>query len=321
MENRSHALIAGLFVLLLGLAAAGSLWWFGGKREVTQDYIVTTGKNVTGLSLQAQVRYRGIRVGKVESIDLDPSNARRTLIRIRILDEIPVTRSTTAKLGFQGITGIAHILLEDDGVDTTPLAGSQGSLPQIAMQDSLIDQISDVGTDTLRSAREFLESANQLLSPDNRDKIARILGNLETTTGEFQQASVELKRLLSPENVRLLQATLVNAEKSTAQLGEQIGPLFADTRALVLRLQSASDKFETTLADISGATGKVNEGLQALTPSLGELATDLSSNSRQLGRVLRMLEDTPQSLLFGRDAAPGPGEAGFETPATDASRR
>ena len=316
MENRSHALIAGLFALLLGFAAAGSLWWFGGKRELTQDYIVVTGKNVTGLSLQAQVRYRGIRVGKVEAIDLDPKNARRTLIRIRILDEIPVTRSTTAKLGFQGITGIAHILLEDSGSDTAPLATADGDLPRIAMQDSLIDQLSDVGGDTLRSAREFLDSANQVLSPANRVKIANILGSLETTTGEFRQASVELKHLLSPENVRLLQATLVNAEKSTAQLGTQIGPLFTEARALVLRLQSASDKFETTLADISGATGKVNDGLEALTPRLGELATDLSTNSRQLGRVLRMLEETPQSLLFGRDAAPGPGETGFQAPAT-----
>ena len=30
MENRSHALIAGLFTVLLGLAALGALWWFGG---------------------------------------------------------------------------------------------------------------------------------------------------------------------------------------------------------------------------------------------------------------------------------------------------
>jgi phospholipid/cholesterol/gamma-HCH transport system substrate-binding protein len=47
-------------------------------------------------------------------------------------------------------------------------------------------------------------------------------------------------------------------------------------------------------------------------PRLNELATDFSLTSRQLSRVLRLLEDTPQGLVFGAPAqAPGPGEAGF----------
>ena len=32
MENRSHALIAGLFTLLLGISAIAALWWFSGKQ-------------------------------------------------------------------------------------------------------------------------------------------------------------------------------------------------------------------------------------------------------------------------------------------------
>lgn len=58
MENRSHALLAGLFVLLLGACAVAALWWFGGKREPTNEYVVVTHKNINGLNLQAQVRYR-----------------------------------------------------------------------------------------------------------------------------------------------------------------------------------------------------------------------------------------------------------------------
>lgn len=84
MENRSHALIAGLFTLLLGLAAVASVWWFGGKREVSNEFVVVTRQNVTGLSPQGQVRYRGISVGKVQSIDLDPKDVRNILIRIRV---------------------------------------------------------------------------------------------------------------------------------------------------------------------------------------------------------------------------------------------
>ena len=35
MENRSHALVAGLFALILGFSTVAALWWFGGKQGDT----------------------------------------------------------------------------------------------------------------------------------------------------------------------------------------------------------------------------------------------------------------------------------------------
>ena len=120
MENRSHALIAGLFMLFFGISAVVALKWFGGEQEASNEYLVLTTKNVTGLNVQAKVRYRGVNVGKVEAIELDPNDVRNTLIRIRIKKTIPVTMGTTAKLGYQGVTGLAHVLLEDTGKDASP---------------------------------------------------------------------------------------------------------------------------------------------------------------------------------------------------------
>lgn len=305
MENRSHALVAGLFVLLLGLSAVAALWWFGGQQEASNEYLVLTRKNITGLNVQAQVRYRGVRVGKVESIELDPNDVSATLIRIRIRKMIPVTLGTSAKLGYQGVTGIAHILLEDSGKDGTPLGAPGGGLPRITMQDSLIQELSDVGGETLRNARDLIASANELLSPDNRQNIAKVLANLETTTGNASQATAQLREVLTPENVRLLNATLARAEQTAGQAG----PFFAEARGLVARLQSVGEKLEATLGDRSSG------GAAALVPRLNELSAELSANSQQLNRVLRMLEDAPQSLIFGpQRASPGPGENGFTPP-------
>ncbi len=306
MEDRSHALIAGLFALLLGCAAVAALWWFGGTQEASSEYVVLTRKNITGLTPQAQVRYRGVRVGKVESIELDPNDVGNTLIRIGIRKGIPITRGTTAKLGYQGVTGIAHVQLEDSGSDAVLLTASDGGLPRIVMQDSLIQELSDAGGDTLRNARDFLASANQLLSPENRQSIARTLANLETTAGNARDATAQLRNLLTPENIRLLNSTLVRAEQTAGQAG----PFFAEARGLVAHLQAVSEKLETVLGDTS--TG----GSGALVPRLNELSTELSTSSRQLNRVLQMLEESPQSLIFGpRRAIPGPGEPGFNAPA------
>jgi phospholipid/cholesterol/gamma-HCH transport system substrate-binding protein len=298
MENRSHALIAGLFALLLGLSAVAALWWFGGKKEATNQYVVVTKKTITGLNLQAQVRYRGIRVGKVETIELDPHDFSNILIGISVDRNIPVTRGTTAKLGYQGITGIAHVLLEDSGKDTQSLEGENGELPRILMQDSLMQELSDVGGETLRNARDLLDKANDVLSPENRQSISRSLANLEVTTARLSQ-------LLAPENVRVFSSTLVKTEQAVGQAG----PFFAEARDLVSSLKSASEKLNATLDASSG------DGIGALLPRLNDLADELGSSSRQLNRVLQNVEDSPQSLIFGRqNALPGPGEAGFVAP-------
>lgn len=311
MENRSHALLAGLFTLLLGLAALASIWWFGGRHEATKEYTVVTRQNVTGLSLQGQVRYRGIRVGKVQSIELDPQDVRNILVRINVDRAVPVTRGTTAKLGYQGITGIAHILLEDRGADATPLVGGEGESPRIAMQSSLIEELSDAGTATLRQARDLLTSANQVLDAENRQHLTNILANLDATTGNTNAATRQLRQLLAPENVRLLQATLARAEQAAGEAA----PALVEARRLLVRLQSVSEKLDQLIGDPSPG------GVGALAPRLNELGSELSASSRQLNRVLQMLEESPQSLIFGvPQAAPGPGEAGFVPPPTREDR-
>lgn len=305
MENRSHALLAGLFTLLLGLAALASVWWFGGQREATHDYVVVTRQNVTGLSPQAQVRYRGIGVGKVQSIQLDPDDVRNILIYIRVGAEVPVTVGTTAKLGFQGVTGIAHVLLEESGGERTPLTSSDHQLPRIFMQQSLIEELSEVGGATMRQARDLLTSANQLLSAENRQRITQTLGNLEASTRRADETLARLQQVLSPENVRLLNATLVRTEQAMGQ----VGPFFAESRELVTRLKALGGKLDLALDDPAG-------GASALMPRLNELSTELSLSSRQLNRILQRFEEAPQSLLFGNpQTAPGPGEAGFSAPA------
>lgn len=303
MENRSHALIAGLFALLLGASAIASIWWFGGQREATQDFIVVARQNVTGLSPQAQVRYRGIGVGKVQSIRLDPDDIRNILIRIRVDSEVPVTRGTTARLGYQGVTGIAHVLLEESGRDPAPLADGSGKPPRIAMQASLIEELSDVGGETMRQARDFLAAANELLKPENRARISRTLASLEAATARAEQVLAGVERVLSPANLERVERLLVNAEAASAQAL----PVAGEARELIGRLRAATGKLDLALGDPVETA--------ALVPRINALSDELSQSSRQLSRILRMLEETPESLIFGTSrASPGPGEPGFVPP-------
>jgi phospholipid/cholesterol/gamma-HCH transport system substrate-binding protein len=130
------------------------------------------------------------------------------------------------------------------------------------------------------------------------------LANLEATSASMKPAIenmnatlVQVRKLLDDQNIR-----------SISKAAGEVGPLLADTRQLVGRMQATADKLDVAIGDASAG------GTSALMPRLNELAADFSLTSRQLSRVLRLLEDSPQGLVFGVPAAaPGPGEPGFSS--------
>mgnify|MGYP003620906254 CR=1 FL=1 len=72
MENKSHALAAGLFVVLLTAMVIGWSIWMGRDNAAYTRYELATQDSVTGLQLQATVRYKGVPVGKVTAIEFNP---------------------------------------------------------------------------------------------------------------------------------------------------------------------------------------------------------------------------------------------------------
>ncbi len=304
MENKSHAFLAGLFALLLGAAAIAALIWLRGTQDNLREYVVVTKFSIGGLNPEAQVRYRGIRVGKVMDIRLDSDNPSDILIRISIADNIPLTKGTIAKLASQGVTGIAHVLLLDSGTNDEPLVARDGKLPRIVMVPSLLDEMTENGPAALRQAQELMAAASALLNEENRRRFAATLANLEATSASMKPAIenmnatlVQVRKLLDDRNIR-----------SISKAAGEVGPLLADTRQLVGRMQATADKLDVAIGDASAG------GTSALMPRLNELAADFSLTSRQLSRVLRLLEDSPQGLVFGVPAAaPGPGEPGFSS--------
>lgn len=302
MENKSHAFVAGLFALLLGLAGLLALYWLGGSREETHDYVVVTKQNIGGLNPQAQVRYRGIRVGKVSDIRLDPDDYANILVTISVNEDVPLTHGTVAKLNYQGVTGLAHILLLETGKNSEPLVPDDDKPPRITMIPSLFDELGETGAATLRQAKQLMVSANAMLSEENARHLTATLVNLEAASANMKPTLENLNGTLQQMRKLLDDRNLKNLAQATGE----VGPLLADTRVLIGKMQAATDKFDIAIGDAS--TG----GASGLMPRLNELASDFSQTSRQLSRVLRILEDTPQGLVFGAPALqPGPGEAGF----------
>jgi phospholipid/cholesterol/gamma-HCH transport system substrate-binding protein len=126
MENKSHALAAGGFVLLLSTALVSMAVWLTRDDRALISYELAGAVNVSGLQPQANVRFQGVPVGKVTSIKLDPSTRGLVVVNITVDEHAPISNRTFATLAYQGVTGLTFIQLDD----AAPAAGRRvGSNP------------------------------------------------------------------------------------------------------------------------------------------------------------------------------------------------
>ena len=312
MENRAYALVAGIFVILLGAALAAALWWFGEPVENLKRYLLVSTSNITGLNVEAQVRFRGIEAGRVEAIGIDPDDPRLIVVRINLRDDLPVTAGTRASLGYQGVTGLAFVQLEDSGEDPRPLTAGSDGLPRIELKPGLLDQASNAALNTLNRISEMADRLTRILSDDNVARVERVLDRLEhastnvdRTFAEAPQTLVAIREAVGPDQLGQLPQVLANFEK----LGREASPAISDFRQLMTKLEDTAHNFNR-LFDGAG------QGLMTGTlPRLNALLQELADTSRQISSLFREVEAAPQMLLLGRGRQPpGPGEAGYEGP-------
>ena len=145
MENKAHALAAGAFVLLVSALLVAMAWWLSREGGVRVAYELSSRDSVSGLNLQAAVRFKGVQVGKVTAISFDPKVPGNVLVRISVDTNAPVTQATFATLGYQGVTGIAHVQLDDGPGPKTPLVSLDGDPPRIPMRPGLMGRITHQG--------------------------------------------------------------------------------------------------------------------------------------------------------------------------------
>jgi len=306
MENRAYALAAGMFTLLLGAALVAVALWFGKDDLEYVPFLITTTTSVSGLKAEAPVRYRGVEVGRVESIRIDPGINGDIHIRIGVTEGTPVTKSTFARLGYQGVTGLAYVALDDNGDSKELLKSASRKVAEIPMRRSIMD----TGEDLIAAFGEIAIRVNTLLDEDNQKAVRRALVGLEKAT--------------------LKTAALADR---TAALAEKLEPGVAGVPGLVGDARGAIGNANKLIGNLNGLTSKIEERVEALNrvaksveevgstaravndetlPRLNALVEDLHKETRALDRLLNALGEHPQSLVFGTPRGkPGPGESGF----------
>ena len=318
MENKSHALAAGTFVvLLLALVIALSVWLTRDTRDL-QTYELSSPDAVTGLQPQASVRYKGVNIGKVTAITLDPQKIGNVLIQVAIDTQAPITESTFGTLGFQGVTGLAFVQLDDEGQSTVLLPPSDGAPTRIPMRPGLLTKLTDQGEDLLAKLVTGTERVNTLLSDDNQKALRSTIDNLGQAAAGLQQLTASTNKAL-PQFLQDSRATLKVIQDTSERVGDSADEAKRSAASFkqTTERMNAKDGTLDQLARGVETLALTGQALNTATlPRLNRAVEDTARAARQVSRAVNTVNDNPQSLIFGQGPiAPGPGEAGFTAPA------
>jgi phospholipid/cholesterol/gamma-HCH transport system substrate-binding protein len=328
MENKSHAIVSGVFVLLVAAMLAVLAYWLTRDDTVRRSYEISSADAITGLQPQAAVRYKGVPVGRVTGIALDSVEPGHVLITISVDEKAPVTQATFATLAFQGLTGLSYIQLDEQAGASQAALTAQSGLARIPMRTNLMSRLTDQGGAILSQVEQTTQRVNGLLAPQNQQALVKSITQLGEAAASISALSARAQAALGPAQGP--------GSLNLPQLAEDAGASFRSMRLAGERMTASAEAFKLASEDYrklgqrlnesGGTIDRLNQSAESLNatvktlnsslmPRVNRTTEDAHRAVRQVGQTAESLGEQPQALLWGKPpVVPGPGEKGFVAP-------
>lgn len=320
MEPKVNYLLVGLFVVVLGAVSLAVVLWLskGDYRGVYDRYYTYMRESVSGLSIDSAVRYRGVDVGRVKEIILDPDNPEEVRLALEIVRGTPVKEDTLAVLETQGLTGITTVNLTGGSRDSPLLtAKANQKYPVIKSAPSLFTRLdsalsrilADESFPTLlANLNGLVHDARGVVDAEARADLKRILADLAKVTHTLATRQAQLDHSI----VKADQA-LERFASLGKNLDEELPEMIAEAKASIRSFQNMNQEIGRAGASFESLLDSNRSNIDQFTgQTLGEaglLVSDFRQLTLTLQKFAEELEREPSAVIFGRSRpAPGPGE-------------
>ncbi len=295
MESRINYTVVGVFVVLLLAGLISFVYWLGkyGYKQEHDYYYVYMVESVSGLSSEASVKYRGVDVGIVEKMGLNPKNSEEVELLLKLKHGTQIKVDTRATLKSFGMTGLAFVELTGGRKDA-PLLARGEQIPIIPAAPSTYARLDESLTILAGKLARALDKIDRLLSEQNLQNVAEILAEMKGLTQDVRGQLQGFHRLVDSSIVM---------EKGITQA-------FVKVESAAVGVEKMAGSLEHDYADPDrNLTNLARRNLESFHQLLAELEILVSD----LQRTTRELEASPSDLIFKRSQVqPGPGEEGYE---------
>lgn len=291
METKANHLAVGVFVLVAVAGFFAFVMWLGKTeidREVDAYHIYFRG-SVSGLTSSSTVRYRGVPVGSVTDIVIDPNNSEQVLVTIEVTGGTPIKEDATASLEMQGITGLVNVQLGGGAKESPRLVAKEAQpLPVIASVPSAIEALFEDIPRAIVRFTDLIERATLLLSDENMQAITDTLQSVRRLGDTLAESS---------DDVGALTADVAATAAEIRRAAEEMNTLVADIRE---RVPAMLDTTTATLSAAEGAFSAVSANIETLTgeaqASLSQLRANAETLTAETTATLREVRESADQL-------------------------
>lgn len=324
----------GLAVLVGGTALLAGMK-LGEQRDLYPVRFSDADVSLSGLEVGSPVKYSGIRVGRVESIRVDPKDVSVIVVTLNLTGGTPVAEDTKASLGSVGITGLKYVELTRGSREARVRAPGEEIPPGSSLFDDLTNQAGEIAVEV----RAALANVTAFTGADMKDRVARVLDRTEsllasveaTVTGNQEHVTELLERLVAtsrevealsrgltgtvgrvngllddvrPRAVALLdegQALLAELRQSRADLSLSTGTTLAEAEAMLRDARGALGEkgLGQTLAELSAVLRQAQVLMLHNREGVGEAVVYLRETAENLSEFSAKVRDDPSLLLMG----------------------
>jgi phospholipid/cholesterol/gamma-HCH transport system substrate-binding protein len=278
-----------LFITVAGFFIAPKL------RDTGEIYVVNfRNTSVQGLIIGSLVKYRGVEVGRVVRIRVNPTDLDSILVDVKIRTDVVVKTDMTASMVYVGLTGQKYIEISG-GTMSAPNLAARGEIPTSR---GLGEKADDIVNNIDTTAKRITE----LLSAENIAKIDAFLTNVEKSSATV--SGVLDSRRASLEN------TLLSIEKATADFAQAtkgLAPMTEDLEKLINTVEANSQKTLDNIArrfsaeEMGAVLKDVRDFLATASLSLKRVESVLVEQQvDNLARFSREIADEPSAILRTR---------------------
>jgi phospholipid/cholesterol/gamma-HCH transport system substrate-binding protein len=311
LETRAHHIIVGTFVIVALVAIFAVSVWLAGVRGDKENkiYDIYFRGSVSGLNPGAPVRYKGIPIGRVASVRLDPENVERIRVRTEIDPGVPIKADAVASLESEGITGQTFVQISGGSNASPELETREDKrYPIIDSRPSGLESVVSSAPELFLKATVVADRLAALLSNDNVAAFTQTLQHLDSLSGTLAARGGDIDHLIGDASglTGNLREAIATANRLLGELdrsinakdgvGDKLASTLQEFHQSAKALSEMTGDLDAVIRDNRGALRDF--GLHGL-PQAEQLITDARGLVAELSRIADQLERDPARFLFG----------------------
>ncbi len=292
MESRANYTLVGIFAILFLILFVITVFWFGkfGIKDEYDLYRVLATESVSGLNIEAPVKYKGVEVGKVQEIKINEQNSELIELTLKIKKGTPIKTTSVASIKPQGITGLSYVDIKPGDNNSPLLVADNSQIPTIRYDESIFGKLDSSFSSMSDRVASILFKIDSMLNNKNIEELSKTIQNLQKITADIAILTKNSKELPNEtkEALNKLSASIESANKA------------------ILKIDSAA-----TTIDNAVKRGDFNykKDVLKVADEAKKLLADMRALVAEADAMIRDLQKNPSSIIFEqKQMQRGPGE-------------